>query len=203
MTCIIGLTGGIGSGKSTVSTLFAELGVSTIDADEISRTLSGPGSPLADPVARIFGRDVLTTNRSLDRAALRAQVFNDPRKLSALEAILHPAILAQADEQLAKIMSPYVLFAVPLLARTPTFLTRTQRVLFVHAPEHLRSQRILARSGIDATLSQAIMAQQPSEDEMRAIADDVLENTGSHDELRRAVIKLHQQYCNYAATYQH
>jgi len=196
----IGLTGGIASGKSTVTQRFAELGIPVIDADVASRTVVEPGKPgLARVVAR-FGPQVLDASGRLDRKTLRAQIFNDPGSRQALDAILHPLIRADMEREAAEAQGPYLVMAIPLLVEGGTARRRVDRVLVVDVDEALQIQRLQARDGSSEEQARAILASQASRAARLGAADDVLLNTGSVAELRQAVDRLHEQYLQLAQT---
>jgi dephospho-CoA kinase len=190
----IGLTGGIASGKSTVTQRFAELGVPVIDADVSSRRVVEPGQPgLAQIVAR-FGNAVLSSDGSLDRPALRELVFKDPSLRQALDAILHPLIRADMEREAMQAKGPYVVLAIPLLIEGGTARQRVDRVLVVDTDEALQMKRLQARDGSSEEQARAILAAQASRSARLAAADDVLPNLGSVADLRQAVDQLHAQY---------
>src|SRR3974390_506632 len=196
----IGLTGGIASGKSTVTQRFAELGVPVIDADVSSRNVVEPGQPgLAQIVAR-FGAGVLQKGGSLDRRALRELVFKDPSQRRALDAILHPLIRADMEREASLAKGPYVIMAIPLLIEGGTARQRVDRVLVVDTDEALQLKRLKARDGRSDEKARAILAAQASRSARLAAADDVLLNSGSVADLRQAVDHLHAQYLHLAQT---
>jgi dephospho-CoA kinase len=190
----IGLTGGIASGKSTVTQRFAELGVPVIDADIASRKVVEPGTTgLAQVVAR-FGPQILDAAGRLDRRSLRALIFNDPASRKALDAILHPLIRTEMEGEAAGAKGPYVVMAIPLLIEGGNAHQRVDRVLVVDVDETLQIQRVQQRDGISLEQARAILASQSSRAARLATADDVLSNTGTVAELRQAVDKIHEQY---------
>lgn len=190
----IGLTGGIASGKSTVTQRFAELGIPVIDADVASRSVVEPGEPGLARVVERFGPQVLDAEGRLDRRALRSVIFNDSAARQALEAILHPLVRADMERQAAAAQGPYVVMAIPLLIEGGNPHQRVDRVLVVDADEALQIQRVQMRDGASAEQARAILASQASRTARLAAADDVLSNTGSVAELRQAVDLLHEQY---------
>lgn len=195
----IGLTGGIASGKSTVTQRFAELGIPVIDADVASRTVVEPGTPgLAQIVAR-FGVDVLADGQ-LDRRALRNRVFKDSSLRQALDAILHPLIRVEMEREVAQAQGPYVIMSIPLLVEGGNAAKRVDRVLVVDADEMLQIQRLQARDGSSVDQARAILASQASRIARLTAADDVLLNSGSVAELRQAVDRLHEKYLQLAQT---
>jgi|SRR3990172_533899 len=197
MTLAIGLTGGIGSGKTTVCDLFSELSVPVLDADQIARDLVRKGSPLLDQIAARFGSVLLTADGTLDRQALRRQVFADPRQKQALEALLHPPIKAALREAVKRIDAPYCVLCIPLLLEVGwTDLVR--RIAVVDSPEDLQRQRTMARDGLTASEVEAIMRAQTSRQDRLARADDVLTNDKDIEHLRRQVWALHAKYLELA-----
>jgi dephospho-CoA kinase len=195
----IGLTGGIASGKSTVTQRFAELGVPVIDADVASRRVVEPGTPGLARVVERFGADVLADGQ-LDRRALRNLIFKDSSLRQALDAILHPLIRAEMEREAAQAQAPYVVMAIPLLVEGGSSAKRVDRVLVVDADETLQIQRLQARDGSSEQQARAILASQASRAARLAAADDVLLNTGTVAELRQAVDRLHEQYLQLAQT---
>jgi dephospho-CoA kinase len=196
----IGLTGGIASGKSTVTQRFAELGVPVIDADVASRTVVAPGTPgLAQIVAR-FGAGVVGADGRLDRRALRNLIFEDSSLRQALDAMLHPLIRAEMEREVAQAQAPYVVMAIPLLVEGGSAAKRVDRVLVIDADETLQIQRLQARDGSSVEQARAILASQASRAARLRMADDVLLNSGTVAELRQAVDKLHEQYLQLAQT---
>jgi dephospho-CoA kinase len=195
----IGLTGGIASGKSTVTQRFAELGVPVIDADVASRTVVEPGTPGLAQVAERFGAGVLADGR-LDRRALRNLVFKDSSLRQALDNILHPLIRVEMEREVAQAQGPYVIMSIPLLVEGGSSAKRVDRVLVVDADEMLQLQRLQARDGSSVEQARAILASQASRAARLRIADDVLLNCGSVAELRQAVDRLHEQYLQLAQT---
>jgi dephospho-CoA kinase len=190
----IGLTGGIASGKSTVTQRFEELEVPVIDADVVSREVVEPGTPGLVQVVERFGRQVLDAHGRLDRKALRAVIFSDPAARRALDAILHPLIRAEMEKQVAAASGPYIVMAVPLLIEGGDPRRRVDRVLVVDADEALQMQRLQARDGSTPEQARAILASQASREARLAAADDVISNIGTVAELRQAVDRLHAQY---------
>jgi dephospho-CoA kinase len=196
----IGLTGGIASGKSTVTQRFAELGVPVIDADVASRNVVQPGTPGLALVVQRFGVGVLDADGRLDRRALRNLIFEDSSLRRALDAILHPLIRADMEREAAQAQGPYVIMAIPLLVEGGGAGKRVDRVLVVDADETLQIQRLQARDGSSEDEARAILNSQASRAARLAAADDVLLNTGSVADLRQAVDRLHEQYLQLAQT---
>jgi len=195
---LIGLTGGIASGKSTVAQRFMDLGVPVIDADVAAREVVAPGKPGLQQVIDRFGSRVVSENGELDRRALREIVFSDPDARRDLEAILHPLIRAEMDRSAAVAAGPYIVMAIPLLIEGGS-RDRVDRILVVDVDEAVQLQRVMARDHCSAEQAQAILASQAPRSARLAAADDVLPNGGTVTELRQAVDALHQQYLRLAA----
>jgi dephospho-CoA kinase len=189
----VGLTGGIASGKSTVAELFAARGVPVIDTDRLAREVVAPGSPTLAAVLAAFGADYQRSDGSLDRRRLRELVFAEPARRRELEGILHPAIRAAQERELATLRSPFALIAVPLLAETQQ-RDRFDRVLVVDCPPETQKSRLIERDGETPERADAMLAAQASRAERLAIADDVIENVGTREDLARAVDTLHREY---------
>ena len=196
----IGLTGGVASGKSTVSQRFGELGVPVIDADVASRRVVEPGKPGLAQVVQRFGVGILDADGKLDRRVLRDLIFKDSSLRQALDAILHPLIRAEMEHDAAQAKGPYVVMAIPLLVEGGSAGKRVDRVLVVDADETLQIQRLQARDGSSVEQARAILASQASRAARLAAADDVLLNTGTVAELRQGVDRLHEQYLQLAQT---
>jgi dephospho-CoA kinase len=196
----IGLTGGIASGKSTVTQRFAELGVPVIDADVASRSVVESGKPGLAQVVQQFGVGVLDANGQLDRRALRDLIFKDSSLRQALDAILHPLIRAEMERDVAQANAPYVVMAIPLLVEGGSSAKRVDRVLVVDADETLQKARLKARDGSSEEQARAILGSQASRAARLAAADDVLLNTGTVAELRQSVDRLHEKYLQLAQT---
>ena len=193
MTLRVALTGGIASGKTAVANAFAARGVPVIDTDMLAREVVRPGSPALAAVAAVFGEGVLLPNGELDRRGLRELIFADPEQRRALEAILHPAIRAALEARLATIEAPYTIIAIPLLAETGG-RDRFDRVLVVDVAPELQISRLMSRDGDSATQAEAILAVQASRSARLAIADDLIENSGTLAELDAEVQRLHAKY---------
>ena len=191
---VVGLTGGIGSGKTTVANRLAALGASVVDTDEIARALTGPGGEAMGAVREAFGARFVTAEGALDRAAMRALAFEDPVARARLEEILHPAIRSRADAMLAAAKGAYAVVVVPLLFETRSYLDRVSRVLVVDCPESLQASRTAARSGLSAAQVQAIMAAQWPRWRRLQMADDVVWNGGAEAGLGPQCERLHAIY---------
>ncbi len=199
MTFIVGLTGGIGSGKSAAATLFEEFGAAVVDTDAIAHELTAPGGTAIAPIRAAFGDEVVAPNGALDRAAMRRKVFSDVQAKGRLEAILHPMIRAEADRRSAASRAPYVVLVVPLLVESGGYRSRVQRVAVVDCPEEIQVARVMSRSGLSAEEARAIMAAQVGRAQRLAAADDVIDNGGELAALRPQVEALHRQYMEIAA----
>ena len=195
----IGLTGGIGSGKSTVAALFATRGVPVIDTDEIAHRLSQPGQAAFDEIVRGFGEGILDENRRIDRNRLRERVFDNNDERRRLETILHPRIRAAAQEKLAELSAPYCVLVVPLLIESG-FQDLTDRILVVDAHENMQIQRTAARSGMTEAEIRKIMSAQASRAQRLQKADDVIDNNSDRKKLEAEVERIHQWYLSLAAT---
>ncbi|MEW6590785.1 MAG: dephospho-CoA kinase [Pseudomonadota bacterium] len=196
---VIGLTGGIGSGKSTVADRFAALGVPVIDTDVIARRLTERGGEALDAIRAAFGESVMQPDGSLDRAALRRRVFVDADARRRLEAILHPRIRRAVGQALAALETPYAIVVIPLLVETQGYRDVLDRVLVIDCPEALQVERVMARNGLSRAEVEAILAAQATRAERLAVADDVLPNTAAPDALGAAVDALHARYLALAA----
>lgn len=193
---LIGLTGGIGAGKTTVTDLFAALGAAIIDTDQIAHALSGPGQPGALAVGARFGPQYLDAQGAINRPALRQLIFSTPAAKQQLEASLHPLIHQAVLAALAALPAniPYAVLAVPLLFETGSYLPLIQRSLLVDAPEDAQIQRVQARSRLGEAEIRAIMAQQMSRQDRQQRADDIVLNDGDLSKLQDQVKNLHKKY---------
>jgi dephospho-CoA kinase len=194
---VIGLTGGIGSGKSAAADEFAKLGAAVVDTDVIAHELTGKGGAALAGIERVFGKDFIAGD-SLDRKRMRDHVFADPAAKRALEALLHPMIREESARRIAAARAPYVVHVVPLLVESPDYRRRVDRVLVVDAPEETQVARVRERSRLPEEEVRAIMRTQASRAERLAAADDVIDNGGSRDALRNQVAALHQKYLQFA-----
>ncbi|MCP9758911.1 dephospho-CoA kinase [Aquitalea sp. S1-19] len=191
---IIGLTGGIGSGKSAVAQRFAALGVDVVDTDEVAHALSASGGAAMPAIAAGFGPGVIAADGSMDRAAMRALVFADPARRAQLEGILHPLIHAESLRQLSLGHSPYAMLVVPLLFETGTYLGLLSRTLAIDCPEEMQVSRVMQRSRLTEEQVHAIMAAQLSRSERKARSDDVIDNSGDLTALDLQVALKHRYY---------
>lgn len=193
MAAKIGLTGGIGSGKSSVSACFAELGVQVIDADQVGRQLSEPGSPQFEEIIECFGAKIVDSNGQLNRKQLGNIVFNSPDKRKLLESILHPPIRAEMFARAEADSGVYCILDVPLLIENSLY-KEVDRVVVVSCSTELRSQRLQLQRGMQPEEIKQVMENQLSEEERLAVADDVINNYGTIEEVKLQVLKLHQTY---------
>lgn len=191
---IVGLIGGIGSGKSTVADLFVAEGAALVDTDAIAHELTGPGGQAMPLLAKAFGAEIVKPDGSLDRARLRQRVFADAAVRARLEAILHPLIREISAARCLAAEAPYVILAVPLLVESGTYRERCDRVAVVDCPEALQIERVMARSGLTASEVEAIMASQASREQRLAVADDVVTNDAGKANLHEQVARLHHKY---------
>jgi len=194
MALCVGLTGGIGSGKTSVSRIFAELGAGVVDTDEISHTLTVPAGVAIEAIRLAFGDEYIASDGALDRAAMRALIFSDHMAKARLEAILHPMIRSRALLATLQSDAPYTMLVVPLLLETGSYKEVVKRVLVVDSDEQLQIARTMQRASLSEEQVRAIMANQVSRKVRLAGADDVIVNNGGLDDLRRQVQTLHQVY---------
>ncbi len=194
MTFIVGLTGGIGCGKSSASQLFSELGIDVVDTDVIARQLTQPGGQAISLIKNSFGNAFLTADGALDREKMRNLVFSDSRARHQLEKILHPLILQETIAQIEHSRSPYAILVVPLLLETNDYNPIVQRILVIDCEERTQISRTMARSQLSEQQVKAIMAQQISRKDRLLKADDVILNDRDIDFLKAQVIQLHHQY---------
>ena len=189
----IGLTGGIGSGKSTISALFETEGIPVIDADRISHNLVLPGKSCFKKIISDFGSGMVQKDGSLDRAKLRKEVFANPNARTQLEAIMHPAVRAEMLTQANAVIAPYCILAIPLIIETQQ-QNIVDRILVVDVPEELQIERVKKRSKLPADEIEAIINAQVSRQERLQHAHDVIDNDGDITSLKQQVIKLHTLY---------
>ncbi|TDT43213.1 dephospho-CoA kinase [Halospina denitrificans] len=197
---VIGLTGGIGSGKSTVADLFRELGVFAIDADDVAREVVMPGEPALESIAEHFGKAILNEDGTLDRAALRKRVFEDDTERQWLEALLHPSINERLKHYLEEADSPYQLLVSPLLLETEQYRL-CQHVLVVDVHQDTQIDRTMARDDNDREQIERIIASQMPRDKRLAAAGDVIDNDQPVARVRQQVDELHRHYLEMAAEF--
>jgi dephospho-CoA kinase len=195
----VGLTGGIGSGKTTVANMFAARGASVIDTDEIAHSLTGPHGAAMPALLAEFGSAYATREGALDRARMRELVFTDPGARSRLEAILHPKIRDATAAAAAIATGPYTIFVVPLLVESGSWRERVSRVLVVDCPEPRQVARVMERNGLQEAQVRAIMAAQATREQRLAAADDVILNDDGLERLAPQVDTLHGFYMDHAA----
>lgn len=196
---VVGLTGGIGSGKTTVANCFAALGAPLIDADAIAHELVEPGSPVLNEVVDCFGPDVLTAGGRLDRTRLRHRVFTDAGERRRLEAILHPRIRAEIARRVRQLDAPYCIVSIPLLVEGGQ-TDLVDRVLVVDSPPELQRERIARRDGWPEEEIDGVLRAQATRAQRLRAADDVIVNDRDVDALRDAVAALHRRYLELSRT---
>ncbi|MDR9437867.1 MAG: dephospho-CoA kinase, partial [Thiohalophilus sp.] len=193
------LTGGIGSGKSTVADAFARHGVPIIDTDVIARELASPGEPALAEIVEHFGDEVITPDGRLDRSRLREKIFANPAQRQTLEQILHPRIREEVRRRIDTLQAPYCLVVIPLFTETGDY-PFVDRVLVVDADEDIRIRRTMARDRLSREQVEQILASQSSRAERLALADDVVDNSNKPDGLMEQIDRLHQKYLALAGT---
>jgi len=200
MPYCIGLTGGIGSGKSSAARVFEELGAGIVDTDEISHALTRAGGAAIPLIRAEFSADYVAADGSLDRAKMRQLVFGDPAARNRLEAILHPLIGKEARARVASSPQPYVMLAVPLLLETGAYRGFIKRIAVVDCTEAQQIERTVQRSGLSEAQVRAIMSTQVTREQRLARADDLLNNSGDPAAMRREIEALHTKYLALAAS---
>ncbi|MDR3898321.1 MAG: dephospho-CoA kinase [Duodenibacillus sp.] len=197
MTMIIGLTGGIACGKTTVTDIFRKLGVPVIDADEVSRRLTGPQGAALPEIAVAFGADMIDAN-GMKRDLMREIVFSDPKKRELLESILHPMIKREMFEELKSIKAPYVILSIPLLLEHGRWADACKRILVIDVSEDEQINRLVYDRHLGEEQARAIIDTQISRDKRMAAADDLIDNSGTLEELEEKVKGLHEFYLRMA-----
>jgi len=192
---LIGLTGGIGSGKSTVADAFAALGAGVVDTDQIAHRLTAPNGTAMPAILAEFGPSVADSTGAMDRSVMREIVFSDPLARKRLEAILHPMIGAESTRALEAVDGPYRIVVVPLLVEGRHWRSRVDRVLVVDCPRALQIERVIQRSGLALEQIEAILDAQATREQRLAQADDVIDNSGLPAELPGQIQALHATYC--------
>lgn len=194
---VIGLTGGIGSGKSTVADMLVEHGAALVDTDRIAHSLTEPGGDAIPAIRTAFGSGVIAADGRMDRAAMRALAFSDPASRKRLEGILHPMIRERTQSQIetaGREGAPYVVVAVPLLVESGNWRGRYDRVLVVDCPPEVQIERVMRRSALTREQVEAILAAQADRALRLGAADDVVDNGGAPDALPAQVAALHARY---------
>ncbi len=197
MTMIIGMTGGIACGKTTATDIFRELGVLVIDADEISRELTGPGGKALPDIALAFGADMVGT-QGMKRDIMRETVFSDSAKRQKLESILHPMIKREIFERLKAVKAPYVILSIPLLLESGRWADAVKRVLVIDVTEDEQINRLVYDRHLGEEQARAIISTQVSRDKRMAAADDLIDNGGTIEELEEKIRGLHEFYLRMA-----
>lgn len=196
---VVAITGGIGSGKTTVANQFAKLGIEVVDADVIAREVVEPGTPALAAIAAHFGSEVITPDGQLDRRRLRERVFTDPQAKGWLNTLLHPLIRTEMQRQCAAARSPYCLLVVPLLVEN-RLTALANRVLVIDVDEATQIERTCRRDGVSYEQAQAILAAQASRAERLTAADDVLDNqNGTPEAIKSRILALHETYLAFAS----
>ncbi|GAA5178201.1 dephospho-CoA kinase [Niveibacterium umoris] len=192
---VVGLTGGIGSGKSAAADRFAALGAAVVDTDAIAHELTQPGGAAMPALRAAFGDEVVSSNGALDRAAMRARAFADPAARRQLEGILHPMIRAESDARVAAASAqPYVVLVVPLLVESGSYRARCHRIAVVDVPEAVQIDRVMQRSAFTREQVESIMAAQANRAQRQAVADDLIDNSGDIAALHTQVDQLDRRY---------
>ena len=198
MAFVVGLTGGIGSGKSSAADEFARLGATVVDTDLIAHELTGRNGLAVPEIKKLFGEKAIGPDGAMDRQKMREHVFSDPAAKKKLEALLHPMIRAESERRIAAAAGPYVIHVVPLLVESGNPRRGVDRVLVVDAPAQAQLARVRVRSALRADEVSAIIAAQAGRAERLAAADDVIDNDGTLDALRKQVAALHRKYLQFA-----
>jgi dephospho-CoA kinase len=194
MKLAVVVTGGIASGKTTVTNVFVTFGVSVFDADVIARELVAKGQPALAEITAAFGTDMLTADGELDRHRMRERIFGDEAARKTLEAILHPRVRNELRKQASACTAPYCLLAIPLFAESAQAYDWVDRVLVVDVPQAVQLARLMLRDGMTKAYAQRALAAQATRARRLALADDVIDNTGAMDDLPRIVARLHARY---------
>ena len=194
MRLVVGLTGGIGSGKSAAAEEFGRLGATVVDTDAIAHELTQSGGAAIGEIRRRFGSDYVEPTGAMDRAKMRALVFRDPAAKRKLEQLLHPMIRAESERRIAAASGPYVIHVVPLLVESAEYRQRVARVLVVDCPEAVQVERVRRRSSLSEEEVRRIIGAQIKSEVRLTAADDVIENAGTLDALHKQVRELHVRY---------
>lgn len=199
MAYVVGLTGGIGSGKSAAAAEFARLGAAVVDTDAIAHELTAPNGAAIEAIRRLFGDQYIAADGAMDRAEVRQLAFSDATAKQRLEALLHPLIRDESQRRIAQAAAPYVVLVVPLLVESRAYRERVQRVLVVDCPEEEQVARVRQRSGLAEDEIRRIIAAQAPRAQRLAAADDVIDNGGPLQALAGQVRRLHERYLELAA----
>lgn len=194
----VALTGGIGSGKTTVANAFSRLGVNVVDADIIARQVVAPGTPALTAISAHYGTDIINADGSLNRRLLRERIFSSPAEKSWLNALLHPLIHQETQRQLAQTSSPYALWVVPLLVENQ-LQSKADRVLVIDVAPEIQISRTMERDGVTREHAEHILAAQATREARLAVADDIIDNNGAPDAVASDVARLHAAYLDYAS----
>jgi len=195
MALKIGLTGGIGSGKSAACDIFSELGVPVIDADNIAHSLVKPGTPAFNEIKKVFGNEIISSDGTLDRKIIRDKIFTNEIDRKKLEHILHPAVYEEIAVQVENIDSRYCIISIPLLLETDASNT-VDRILVIDVPRELQLERALNRDKTNKSDIDAIIDSQISRKDRLSAADDIVDNKGNINDLRKRICELHEFYSN-------
>jgi len=199
---IVGLTGGVGSGKSAAAAFFAELGAAVVDTDIVAHELTAPGGAAMAAILGAFGTTVIAENGALDRAAMRRLVFNDAMARGRLESIMHPLIRIECQLRCDRALSegaPYAVLVIPLLVESGSYRERVSRIAVVDCAESAQIKRVAARNGLSREEIERIMAAQATREDRLAVADDTLNNDGDISALQSQIAELHRKYLILAA----
>ncbi|POT55940.1 dephospho-CoA kinase [Citrobacter amalonaticus] len=200
MRYTVALTGGIGSGKSTVANAFADLGIDVIDADIIARQVVAPGMPALNIIAEHFGSELIAADGSLQRRILRERIFSHPDEKAWLNALLHPLIQQETHHQFQQATSPYVLWVVPLLVENSLY-KKANRILVVDVSPETQRLRTMQRDNVSREHVEQILAAQATREARLAVADDVINNNGAPDAIASDVARLHAHYLQLASQF--
>lgn len=198
MRLVVGLTGGIGSGKSAAAEEFGRLGATVVDTDAIAHELTQAGGAAMQQVRALFGDGYVDAHGAMDRSKMRALAFQDPAARKRLEQVLHPMIRAESERRIAAASGSYVILVVPLLVESGNYRQRVARVVVVDCPEMVQIERVRQRSRLTDEEIRRIIRSQASRDDRLAAADDVIDNSASLDALHKQVRELHARYLELA-----
>jgi dephospho-CoA kinase len=195
---VVGLTGGIGSGKSAAADEFARLGVTVVDTDAIAHELTAAGGTAIPALRALFGPEYIDASGAMDRVKVRAKVFGDPAARKGLEGLLHPIIRSESERRIAASTGPYVVYVVPLLIESGDYRNRVRRVAVVDCPEEVQVARVRSRGSLPEDEIRKIIASQVPRARRTAAADDLIDNSGTLDALHKRVRELHLAYLDAA-----